>query len=87
MKLEKIKDEEIKRRNKADLDLQIKQRLKKEYEDELKEIEPVHFEGYVFDKNSFSRHCEDGKWRSSKYQCPKRSRYHRRTPLPYCQCR
>ena len=37
-------------------------------EDELKEIEPVHFEGYVFDKNSFSRHCEDGKWRSSKYQ-------------------
>ena len=39
MKLEKIKDEEIKRRNKADLDLQIKQRLKKEYEDELKDKE------------------------------------------------
>lgn len=37
-------------------------------EDELKEIEPVHFEGYVFDKNCFSRLCADGKWRSSKYQ-------------------
>ena len=30
IKLEKIKDEELKRRNKADLDLQIKQRLKQE---------------------------------------------------------
>ena len=39
IKLEKIKDEELKRRNKADLDLQIKQRLKKEYEEELKEKE------------------------------------------------
>ncbi len=37
-------------------------------EEELKEIEPVHFEGFVFDKNSLSKHCEDGKWRSSKYQ-------------------
>ena len=36
---DKIKDEEIKRRNKADLDLQIKQRLEKEYEDELKDKE------------------------------------------------
>ena len=39
IKLEKIKDEELKRRNKADLDLQIKQRLKQEYENELKEKE------------------------------------------------
>ena len=39
IKLEKIKDNELKRRNKADLDLQIKQRLKQEYEDELKEKE------------------------------------------------
>ena len=39
IKLDKIKDEEIKRRNKADLDLQIKQRLEKEYEDELKDKE------------------------------------------------
>ena len=39
IKLEKMKDEELKRRNKADLDLQIKQRLKKEYEEELKEKE------------------------------------------------
>ena len=39
IKLEKIKDEELKKRNKADLDLQIKQRLKQEYENELKEKE------------------------------------------------
>ena len=39
IKLEKIKDEELKRRNKEDLDLQIKQRLKREYEEELKEKE------------------------------------------------
>ena len=39
IKLEKIKDEELKRRNKEDLDLQIKQRLKQEYENELKEKE------------------------------------------------
>ena len=39
IKLEKIKDEELKRRNKADLDLQVKQRLKQEYENELKEKE------------------------------------------------
>ena len=39
IKMEKIKDNELKRRNKADLDLQIKQRLKQEYEDELKEKE------------------------------------------------
>ena len=36
---ERIKDNEIKRRNKEDLDLQIKQRLRKEYDDELKEKE------------------------------------------------
>ena len=39
IKSEKLKDEELKRRNKADLDLQIKQRLKQEYENELKEKE------------------------------------------------
>lgn len=39
IKSEKLKDEELKRRNKADLDLQIKQRLKQEYEKELKEKE------------------------------------------------
>ena len=39
IKMEKIKDEELKRRNKADLDLQIKQRLIKEYEEELKDEE------------------------------------------------
>ena len=36
---EKIRDKEMQRRNRADLDLQIKQRLKKEYEEELKEKE------------------------------------------------
>ena len=39
IKLEKMKDKELKKRNKADLDLQIKQRLKQEYENELKEKE------------------------------------------------
>ena len=39
IKEERRKDNEIKRRNKEDLDLQIKQRLRKEYEDELKEKE------------------------------------------------
>ena len=39
IKLEKMKDEELKKRNKADLDLQIKQRLTQEYENELKEKE------------------------------------------------
>lgn len=37
-------------------------------EDELKELEPVHFEGFLFDKNSLSKQGEDNKWRSSKYQ-------------------
>ena len=37
-------------------------------EDELKEIEPVHFEGFQFDKTSLSKLGADGKWRSSKYQ-------------------
>ena len=36
-------------------------------EDELKEIEPVHFEGYQFEK-AFSKQGDDNKWRSSKYQ-------------------
>ena len=38
-------------------------------EDQLKEIEPVHFEGFLFDKDSLSKRADsDGKWRSSKYQ-------------------
>lgn len=38
-------------------------------EDQLKEIEPVHFEGFVYDDNSFSKKSEkDGLWCSSKYQ-------------------
>ena len=37
-------------------------------EDELKELEPVHFEGFLFDKNSLSKQGDDNKWRSSKYQ-------------------
>ena len=39
IKEERIKDNELKRRNREDLDLQIKQKLRKEYEDELKEKE------------------------------------------------
>lgn len=37
-------------------------------EEQLREIEPVHFEGYIFDKNTLSKRGEDNKWRSSKYQ-------------------
>lgn len=37
-------------------------------EEQVKEIEPVHFEGFQFDKNSLSKQGEDGKFRSSKYQ-------------------
>ena len=39
IKEEQLKDSELKRRNREDLDLQIKQRLRKEYEDDLKEKE------------------------------------------------
>lgn len=37
-------------------------------EDQVKEIEPVHFEGYQFDKQSLAKMGDDGKYRSSKYQ-------------------
>lgn len=37
-------------------------------EDQVKEIEPVHFEGFQFDKQSLAKHGDDGKYRSSKYQ-------------------
>jgi hypothetical protein len=38
-------------------------------ESELKEIDPVHFEGFVFgDKNSYTKRGADNKYRSSKYQ-------------------
>jgi hypothetical protein len=37
-------------------------------ESELQEIEPVHFEGYVFGKKAYAKRGVDGKWRSSAYQ-------------------
>ena len=37
-------------------------------EDQLKEIEPVHFEGYRFDSDAYSKKGEDNIWRSSKYE-------------------
>lgn len=39
-------------------------------EDQVKEIEPVHFEGFVYDEdgNSFTKYRDDGKTCSSKYQ-------------------
>lgn len=37
-------------------------------EDQLKEIEPVHFEGFVFDNDSYQKKGADNKWRSSKYE-------------------
>jgi hypothetical protein len=38
-------------------------------ESQLKEIEPVHFEGYHFDpKKTYAKRGKDGKWRSSAYQ-------------------
>ena len=38
-------------------------------EDQVKEIVPIHFEGYWYDlKNAFARRGKDGLWRSSAYQ-------------------
>lgn len=37
-------------------------------EEEINEIDPVHFEGYVYDKQSLYKKGEDGIDRSSKYQ-------------------
>lgn len=37
-------------------------------EDQVKEIEPVHFEGYFFNKNCFAKQGNDGLYRSSAYQ-------------------
>ena len=37
-------------------------------EDELKEIEPVTFEGYLFDNKNLAKRGQDGVWRSSAYQ-------------------
>lgn len=37
-------------------------------ESEIREIEPVHFEGYVYDTNSLYKKGQDGIDRSSKYQ-------------------
>ena len=37
-------------------------------ESQVNEIEPVHFEGFQFGKDSFAKKGDDGKWRSSKYQ-------------------
>ena len=37
-------------------------------EDQVKEIEPVHFEGFQYDKQSLAKLGSDGKYRSSKYQ-------------------
>lgn len=37
-------------------------------EDQVKEIEPVHFEGFVFDDKCLTKNGADDKYRSSKYQ-------------------
>jgi hypothetical protein len=38
-------------------------------ESELKEIDPVHFDGFLYDgKKTFSKRGKDGLWRSSAYQ-------------------
>jgi hypothetical protein len=38
-------------------------------ESQVKEIEPVHFEGFHFDpKKTFTKKGKDGKWRTSAYQ-------------------
>jgi len=37
-------------------------------ESQISEIAPVNFEGYQFDRNSFSKCGKDNKWRSSCYQ-------------------
>lgn len=37
-------------------------------EDQVKEIEPVHFEGFIFDDQSYYKLGKDNKYRSTKYQ-------------------
>ena len=37
-------------------------------EDELKEIDPVCYTGFIFDNDAYSKLGEDNKWRSSKWQ-------------------
>lgn len=37
-------------------------------EDQLKEIEPVHFQNYYFDTDSYHKQGADNVWRSSKYE-------------------
>lgn len=37
-------------------------------EEQIKEVEPVHFEGYVYDNKVLCKKGVDTKWRSSKYQ-------------------
>ena len=37
-------------------------------EDQVKEIEPIHFEGYVFGGNCLAKRGDDGQYRSSEYQ-------------------
>lgn len=37
-------------------------------ESQVNEIEPVHFEGYVYDDKAFAKYGKDMKWRSSAYQ-------------------
>lgn len=37
-------------------------------EDEVKDADPIHFEGYRFDNDSLSKKGKDDLWRSSKYQ-------------------
>ena len=37
-------------------------------EDQVKEIEPVHFEGFVYGKKCLAKQCDDGQYRSSSYQ-------------------
>ena len=37
-------------------------------EDQLKEIEPVHFENYRFETDSYQKKGADNLWRSSKYE-------------------
>jgi len=37
-------------------------------EDQLKEIEPVHFENFLFETDSYQKKGADNLWRSSKYE-------------------
>lgn len=59
MVMAKVKSQDFKKRAMSKLGID---------EDQVKEVAPVHFEGYQFDDKAFALYGKDGRWRSSAYQ-------------------